>query len=97
MTQEPTPAEAMEAAARIAERWLCRNCSTWFRPSDGICCGRPDWERQGTAEEIAAAIRAEAANPKPYSMTVAQLRAEIARLEKRLDELRHNLLWRAGP
>ena len=34
--------------------------------------------------------------PNPYSMRVEELRAEIARLEKRLDDLRRNLLWRAG-
>ena len=33
----------------------------------------------------------------PFGMSLAELRAEIERLELRLAELRRNLLWRTGP
>jgi hypothetical protein len=57
-----TVAQAMEIAARIAERWVCRNCGIWFHPNDGHDCAQPNWERQGRPDEIAAAIRAEASS-----------------------------------
>jgi hypothetical protein len=49
--------EAIEAAARVAEEWLCGNCNTWSQePRD--CCARPDWSRQREPSETAQAIRA---------------------------------------
>lgn len=47
---------ALKEAVAIARQWKCRNCQKWFNSDTNCNCGRPDWEKQGEADEISARI-----------------------------------------